>query len=147
MGEEDADALGYAGELTPKEAWALLEAEPEAVLVDIRTQAEWSWVGVPDASSLGREPKYASWVTFPGLRPNPDFLIEMTGIIGHDHDRPVLLICRSGVRSALAAAALTRAGYRRCYNVAQGFEGDKNEHGHRGTIGGWKVAGLPWRQE
>ena len=141
------DELGYAGELTPAEAWALLEREPDALLIDIRTHAEWTWVGFPDVSSLNRELLYASWITFPDMKPNPEFLIEVSQLAGEDHGRPLLLICRSGVRSAAAAAALTRAGFKRCYNVSEGFEGDHDDRGHRGSIGGWKVAGLPWVQK
>ena len=141
------DELGYAGELTPAEAWALLERESRALLIDIRTDAEWVWVGFPDVSSLGRELHYASWITHPTMKPNPEFLIEVSQLADEDHDRPILLICRSGVRSAAAAAALTRAGFTRCYNVSEGFEGDHDKNGHRGTIGGWKVAGLPWKQK
>ena len=144
---ESGDDLGYAGELAPSEAWALLERDPSAILIDIRTTAEWSWVGVPDVSKLGRTLQFSSWITFPGMRPNPDFLIEVRQLAGVDHARPLLLICRSGVRSALAAAALTRAGHTQCYNVSEGFEGDHDANGHRGTLGGWKVAGLPWKQE
>lgn len=141
------DELGYAGELTPSEAWAFLEREPRALLIDIRTDAEWVWVGFPDVSALGRALLYASWITHPTMKPNPEFLIEVSHLAEEDHDRPLLLICRSGVRSAAAAAALTRAGHTQVYNVSEGFEGDHDANVHRGTIGGWKVAGLPWKQK
>lgn len=131
----------YAGDLTPTEAWRLLEAEPAAVLVDVRTDAEWSGVGLPSLDALGRAPLLVSWQSLSGEL-NAAFVAEVAAQ-GVPQDAPVLLLCRSGVRSRSAAVALTRAGFRRCFNVADGFEGPPGPDGRR-TVAGWKVDGLPW---
>lgn len=135
----------YAGDVAPNEAWRILEEDPRAVLVDVRTDAEWAYVGLPDLSALGKKTLCVSWQVFPAMSANPHFADELAGQ-GVAKDQPLLFICRSGVRSRHAAVALTALGYERCYNVAQGFEGDCDERRHRGTTGGWKVAGLPWVQ-
>lgn len=136
---------GYAGDVSPTEAWDMLAAEPSAVLVDVRTQAEWTWVGVPDLRRLGKETVFVSWQVFPSMEVNQDFPSElMAGV--PDLDAPLLFICRSGHRSKSAAAVATAMGFARCYNVGTGFEGDKDTSKHRGTVGGWKVDGLPWVQ-
>ena len=135
----------YAGDLDPKAAWAMLEAEPEAVLIDVRTLAEWQYVGVPDLAPLQRKAEFVEWQRFPDGSPNPEFVDQVTRVVP-DPEVPVLFLCRSGVRSMHAAVALTEAGYARCYNVTEGFEGDKDAEHHRGTVGGWKIAGLPWLQ-
>lgn len=137
---------GYAGDLSPQEAWALLESNPSAKLVDVRTSAEWSYVGVADLSSLNREPIFIEWQLFPEGRINPDFAQQLEGV-GVSEDEPILFLCRSGVRSAAAAAAMTERGYAQCYNVSEGFEGDPDPSRHRGTLNGWKVRGLPWVQQ
>lgn len=136
----------YAGNLTPQQAWDLLAADQRAVLVDVRTDAEWHFVGVPDTSSLGRRPALIEWSTYPSGRPNPDFVASLTtaGLTTGD-ERPVLFLCRSGVRSVAAAAAATAAGYGPAYNILEGFEGDVGPGGHRGAQG-WRAAGLPWTQ-
>jgi len=139
-------ADGYAGDIMPKEAWEMLESNPDAVLIDVRTQPEWRFVGVPALQSLRRNPVLVEWIHYPDGSPNPAFVDQVRDAAGSD-DKPMLFLCRSGVRSAAAARAMTAAGYTRCYNVAQGFEGDKDPGGHRGHVGGWKVAGLPWAQE
>ncbi len=135
----------YAGDIVPSEAWRILEQDPKAVLVDVRTDAEWAYVGLPDLSALGKRILCVSWQVFPAMAVNPDFAEEVASQ-GVAKDQPLLFICRSGVRSRHAAVALTALGYERCYNVAQGFEGDCDEGRHRGTVGGWKAAGLPWVQ-
>lgn len=136
----------YAGDLAPRDAWELLQREPTAALVDVRTDAEWRFVGRPDLTPLGRALQFVPWQLFPDLRRNEDFVGETSGL-GLSKDQPLLFICRSGARSRHAAIAMTAAGYGPCYNVAEGFEGDKDAEGHRGRIGGWKVAGLPWDQD
>jgi rhodanese-related sulfurtransferase len=137
---------GYAGDLTPAEAWALLEREPAAEMIDVRTDAEWVFVGRPDLAALGKQVRFVPWLFFPGGRQNADFTqqIEASGL---SKNQTLLFICRSGQRSAFAAAAMTAAGYGSCYNVAEGFEGDHDAEGHRGRLGGWKVAGLAWVQD
>src|ERR1700710_790068 len=133
----------YAGDLSAQEAWALLESEPKAQLVDVRTQAEWNFVGLPDVSSLGRDVALVEWQMFPAMQVNPDFVAATAAAADADKDAPVLFLCRSGARSRSAAIALTRAGYTRAYNVAGGFEGDLDAERHRGQRNGWKASGLP----
>lgn len=130
--------LPYEGALTPREAWEVLQAAPGAKLVDIRTRAELDWVGrVPGAVEI-------EWNSWPGGVPNPHFLTQMNAQV--DKESLILFICRSGARSHNAAIAATEAGFPDCYNVLEGFEGDKDANGQRGKIGGWRHAGLPWYQ-
>ncbi|HMV19265.1 MAG TPA: rhodanese-like domain-containing protein [Zoogloea sp.] len=130
--------LPYAGLLTPREAWDLLQAAPGARLVDVRTRAEWDWVGrVPGAVEL-------EWMLYPGNEPNPHFLAQLQRQV--DPEALVMFLCRSGVRSNNAATLAAGHGYTNAYNILEGFEGDKDAHGHRGKLGGWRFAGLPWIQ-
>lgn len=135
----------YAGELSPADAWRVLEAEPTARLVDVRTQAEWAYVGVPDLSVLEKQPLLVSWQLFPSMTRNDAFAAQVEAQ-GVRKDDAVLLICRSGVRSKAAAELLTALGYTRCYNVSDGFEGPHDDRRHRGDKAGWKASGLPWLQ-
>jgi rhodanese-related sulfurtransferase len=137
--------MSYAGDLTPDEAFSLLESQPEAILVDVRTRAEWSYVGVPDLSGVGRSPVLSEWVTFPDGARNPQFLDEVSAA-ATSKAAPVVFLCRSGVRSVAAAEAATAAGFSAAYNITEGFEGPSDDSGHRGSAAGWKVRGLPWRQ-
>ncbi|HTP77410.1 MAG TPA: rhodanese-like domain-containing protein [Rhizomicrobium sp.] len=136
----------YAGDLSVTEAWALLQSDPRAQLVDVRTSAEWSFVGLPDLSSLGREALLVEWQSFPTMRPNPSFVDDTVRAGVGAKDAPVLFLCRSGARSRSAAIAITAAGYSRAYNIAGGFEGDLDGERHRGQQNGWKASGLPWKQ-
>jgi rhodanese-related sulfurtransferase len=136
---------GYAGDLSPTEAWNLLESEPSAVLVDVRTRAEWTYVGVADLSGLKKKPLFIEWQTFPEGQVNARFADELKAA-GVDPGAPVLFLCRSGARSAAAARLMTQNGFDRCYNVTEGFEGDPDPGRHRGRLNGWKVRGLPWTQ-
>ena len=139
--------MSYAGDITPEEAWKLLTDDPEAVLVDCRTEAEWRFVGVADLSGLDREVVYIEWNSADGKH-NDDFvddLLDKIGVAGSDNHRPVVFLCRSGNRSIVAAEAATEAGIAPSYNMLDGFEGNLDEHGHRGGTG-WKAVGLPWRQ-
>lgn len=135
----------YAGDLSPTEAWALMTKEPSAVLIDVRTDAEFSYVGVPDLQTLKNPMHQVSWKIFPEMQRNPHFEDAVRDCVP-DQATPVLFLCRSGVRSVAAATNMALQGYSRCYNIAEGFEGDKSDAGHRGTVGGWKVRGLPWVQ-
>lgn len=135
----------YAGDVSPRQAWDMLASDPKAALVDVRTPAEWNYVGVPDLSTLGKKPLFVSWMFFPSMEVNPQFA-EHLETARLDADAPLLFICRSGARSRSAAMAMTARGYTRCYNVASGFEGDPNTTRHRGTVNGWKVDSLPWIQ-
>ncbi|HWE05685.1 MAG TPA: rhodanese-like domain-containing protein [Rhizomicrobium sp.] len=142
-------AAGYAGDLLPDAAWALLERQPMAQLVDVRTTAEWNFVGQPDLSSLGRTAHLVEWQNFPSMALNPEFVASAAHHLeasGAGKETPLVLLCRSGARSRAAAIALTKAGYAQAFNIAGGFEGDANAAGHRGVTNGWKAAGLPWRQ-
>ncbi|HJO87846.1 MAG: rhodanese-like domain-containing protein [Rhodospirillales bacterium] len=142
----DGKVEGYAGDLTPEETWKILKNEQSAMLIDVRTAAEWNYVGVADLSNMGKEQLTISWVTFPGDQKNENFIAEVEAACP-DKDAKVISICRSGVRSISTSTALTEAGYTQAYNVLEGFEGDKNDDEHRGNTGGWKVRGLPWKQK
>ena len=137
--------VGYAGDVSPLQAWAVLNEQPHAVLVDVRTDAEWQYVGTTDLTSIDKEPVFVDWQVFPHMKVNEDFVTELADL-ELQPEQVLLFICRSGVRSRLAARAMTAAGYSRCYNVAEGFEGDKNEASKRGLSNGWKFHGLPWKQ-
>lgn len=134
------EALGrpYKGELTPQEAYDLLRLAPGAKIVDVRTRAEWDWVGRVEGSVE------IEWNQYPGGVRNPNFVAELKRQV--DPEALVMFLCRSGARSVGAATLATEAGYGDCYNILEGFEGDKDAHGHRNTIGGWRKAGLPWIQ-
>jgi rhodanese-related sulfurtransferase len=138
-------SLEYAGDISAAEAWEQLKSDPKAQLVDVRTTAEWNFVGLPDIASLGRQVHCVEWQAFPTGARNPGFVIE-TGQVLSDKAAPVLLLCRSGARSRAAAIALTQAGFGQAFNIAGGFEGDIDGEGHRGTRNGWKAENLPWRQ-
>ncbi|MFI9401935.1 rhodanese-like domain-containing protein [Nocardia sp. NPDC052316] len=137
--------MSYAGDITPQQAWELLRDNPEAVLVDVRTEAEWKFVGVPDTSSIERPTVLIEWVDATGTR-NGEFTEQLVKALdGHDPAAPVIFLCRSGQRSIGAAIAATQAGFGTSYNVLDGFEGPVDAHGHRGGSG-WRALGLPWRQ-
>jgi rhodanese-related sulfurtransferase len=138
-------AAGYVGDVAPATAWRILSERKDAVLVDVRTQAEWNYVGLPDLDSIAKKPALLEWQGFPGMQPNPEFVSALSGAIANK-ETPLLFICRSGARSAAAAKAMTAAGYSTCLNVADGFEGPLDTQAKRGSAGGWKAAGLPWRQ-
>ncbi|HEY4112477.1 MAG TPA: rhodanese-like domain-containing protein [Rhizomicrobium sp.] len=143
------NSLGYAGDFQAAEAWDLLKREPAAQLVDVRTTAEWNFVGMPDLAPVGREVLRVEWQRFPSMDLNPQFVAEVTHALEHEGvgcEAPILLLCRSGGRSRAAAMAMTQAGFSRAYNIAGGFEGDPDPERHRGNKNGWKAAGLPWRQ-
>ncbi len=134
----------HAGDLSPREAWDLLRREPEAMLVDVRTVAEWTFVGVPDLSPLGRSLVTISWSHWPEGARNERFVEDLVSA-GAGEATALMFLCRSGHRSAAAATAATAAGLSPAYNIAQGFEGDLDGHRHRGHRG-WRAEGLPWLQ-
>jgi len=136
--------VSYAGDITPDQTWALLRENSDAVLVDCRTAAEWEWVGVADLSALGREALFVEWNHSDGTH-NENFVADLLAAGLSAAQRPVVFLCRSGKRSALAAATATEAGIEPCYNVTDGFEGQIDEQFHRG-VGGWRAVGMPWRQ-
>jgi rhodanese-related sulfurtransferase len=134
----EAKQLPYIGALLPSEAYSLLQKAPGAKLVDVRTRAEWDYVGrVSGAVQI-------EWQRYPTGQVNPDFLVELQAQV--DPEALVMFMCRSGARSHAAATAAAAAGYTQAFNVLEGFEGDKDQNGHRNTVGGWRAAGLPWVQ-
>jgi rhodanese-related sulfurtransferase len=144
---EIAPADGYAGDIAPRTAWRMLVEIPEARLVDVRTTAEWAYVGGPDLQAAGKTAILVEWQTFPSMQVDPAFVDRLRAALGPDRNVPLLMLCRSGVRSAAAARAMTAAGYPKCFNVAGGFEGTLDAAGHRGGTSGWKADGLPWSQK
>ena len=136
--------MSYAGDITPREAWNLLNDDPDAVLVDCRTAAEWRWVGVVDLSGIGRDAVYVEWNGADGTH-NDGFVDELVAAGVTPGERPVVFLCRSGNRSIGAAEAATAAGIGPSYNVLDGFEGNLDEQSHRrGT--GRRAERLPWKQ-
>ena len=135
--------MSYAGYITPQESWKLLNDNVDAVLVDVRTDAEWTWVGVPDLSSLGRDVVSVQWMTAAGR--NQNFVADLIAAGVTPGERPVIFLCRSGNRSIPAAQAATAAGIAPAYNMLEGFEGQLDANGHRGVTG-WRAEGLPWKQ-
>jgi rhodanese-related sulfurtransferase len=130
--------LPYDGALLPNEAYEVWQELPGTYMVDVRTRAERDWVGrIPGAIEI-------EWSLYPGNVPNKNFVSELQQQV--DKASRLLFICRSGHRSHSAATLARQAGYAECYNVLEGFEGDKDATGHRNTKGGWRVAGLPWAQ-
>lgn len=134
---------GFHGNISPQDTWQALEARPHAVLLDVRSSAEWAFVGEPDLSTLNQTLLRIEWQIFPGMQPNPAFL-EQFRAAGVDPTQPIYVVCRSGVRSRLAALLLAEQGYE-TWNVADGFEGQLSTQNHRG-VGGWRAVGLPWKQ-
>jgi rhodanese-related sulfurtransferase len=144
-----ASTADRVSEIGADTAYALLEEDQTAVLVDVRTEAEWAYVGVPDLSRIGKEVVFVDWQTFPSMHRNVDFVASVSKMLGErgvSHDAPVLFICRSGVRSLAAARAMSEVGYTRCVNVAGGFEGPADASRQRGRVDGWKAKNLPWIQ-
>jgi len=140
--------MSYAGDISVNEAWQMLAAEKTAQLVDVRTAPEWSFVGRADLGNLSKAPLLLSWQVYPQMAVDTDFVGKLVQKLENtDKDVPLLFLCRSGARSKAAAIAATAAGFTRCYNIAGGFEGDRDSAGHRNAVGGWRFAGLPWVQD
>jgi len=136
-------------DVTVREVWDRLSRDRSSVLIDVRTRAEWAYVGLPDVSSLGKQVVLVEWQTFPDNRIDAGFaakLIEILDRSGVEKGAELFFICRSGGRSRMAAEVMVAAGYPRCRNVMEGFEGPLDSERHRGRVSGWKVAGLPWVQ-
>ncbi len=133
--------------LTPQQAWSLLQQDPRAVLVDIRSSMEFLFVGHPSGAV------HIAWIDEPDWKVNPHFVREVRqlllgGVVCDDGAgcAPVVLICRSGKRSKEAGRALLDAGLTEVYHIDEGFEGELDEHHHRSSSGGWRFRGLPWEQ-
>ncbi len=129
----------------PTDTWEVLKADPNAQLVDVRTDVEWNFVGVPDLDEAGKAPILIPWQVFPSMQRNPSFE-DALAKAGLTPDHHIYFICRSGVRSMAAAQAARDAGFPHVYNVADGFEGPVDGQGHRGSAAGWKADSLPWLQ-
>jgi rhodanese-related sulfurtransferase len=133
-----AKGIPYEGLLLPSEAAQLMREDATAVLVDVRSRAEWDFVGrIPGAVEI-------EWKSYPGMAPNAQFTDQLASRV--KKDALAMFICRSGGRSHETATLATKAGFKSCFNVLEGFEGDRDATGHRNTVGGWRAAGLPWAQ-
>jgi rhodanese-related sulfurtransferase len=132
-----------------RDVWETLKTDPTAIMIDVRTRAEWTFVGLPDLAAMGKRIVTLEWQTFPENSVDPAFSQRLKTALagqGADTTTPMYFICRSGGRSRMAAEAMAALGYQHCFNVAEGFEGPLDGERHRGRIGGWKAAGLAWTQ-
>ena len=146
-----SDLTGGTGviDVTPAEAWSVLSTDPNAALIDVRTAAEWTFVGTPNLSSAGKRALLIEWQVFPSMDVNTSFVSQLNDELvraGLPKDTPLYFLCRSGVRSKAAALAMASAGWTHGFNIAGGFEGGPDASGHRGAIAGWKASNLPWVQ-
>lgn len=141
----DEQAVGYAGDVSPGQAYRYMQGHPNAVVVDVRTQPEWQFVGVPDLRAISRELHLISWKHYPQFNLNEKFSDQLMAVVP-DKAAPIFFICRSGGRSQDAAMLATSLGYTYSFNIAGGFEGEPDPGGKRGTREGWKAASLPWMQ-
>jgi rhodanese-related sulfurtransferase len=142
-------AGGYAGDVSAQTAWDDLAKSSDATLVDVRSQPEWVYVGVPVLTSIGKETLLVEWDDFATRARVPDFVGRLMAALedrGIGPEAPLYFICRSGNRSRHAAIEATAAGYRKCFNIEFGFEGRLSPERHRATPGSWKAEGLPWVQ-
>ncbi len=137
--------MGGVPDISPRATWQELSQDRDAVLVDVRTDAEWNFVGVPDLSEIGKQPVLIPWQLYPSMQVNGAFADQLRRA-GIGPTNKIYFICRSGARSLAAGQAAQAAGFPNAFNVADGFEGPMDPEGHRGTVAGWKADGLPWRQ-
>jgi rhodanese-related sulfurtransferase len=147
LSNQDSDRA--VDEVDVAETWEGLTSGPRAQLVDVRTRAEWTYVGIPDLGPIGKRAVLVEWQTFPDQSVDARFVERLAGelkALGVQLDDDLYFICRSGSRSLAAAKAMAEAGYRFCHNVLCGFEGPLDDLRHRGTRSGWKASGLPWLQ-
>jgi rhodanese-related sulfurtransferase len=141
--------LRYAGDILAVDAHALLKGDSTSVLIDVRTQAEWTYVGTPDIQALGKTPLFLEWQSYPSMAVDANFAPRLEALLdsqGVRHGASLVFLCRSGARSRHAATAMTSAGWAPCFNVSDGFEGPLGDSRQRGGVSGWKAAGLPWTQ-
>jgi rhodanese-related sulfurtransferase len=131
--------------IPPAQTWEALKSDPDAQLVDVRTEAEWAFVGVPDLAEAGKQTMLIQWQVYPSMQRDPAFEDRLQRA-GFTPDHHLYFICRSGVRSLAAAEAARAAGFPHVFNVADGFEGPVDSSGHRGGAAGWKADELPWVQ-
>lgn len=140
----------YEADVSAKECWAELSNDPDSFLIDVRTTAEWTFVGLPALPQPGRAPILVEWQSYPSMAVDPAFAQRVAAAVeaqGGSSQSKLFFLCRSGARSMGSAAALTAAGFEHCFNIADGFEGPPDGEGHRGRVSGWKAAGLPWGQK
>ncbi|MCH9780496.1 MAG: rhodanese-like domain-containing protein [Alphaproteobacteria bacterium] len=137
--------MPQVAQISATETLDALASNPDALLIDVRTKAEWQFTGTVDLSHLGKTPALIEWTSYPDGTPNPNFtaMVEQSGAT---HDTPLYFLCRSGVRSQAAATMLAGMGYQHCHNIIDGYEGPPNAAKHRNTLGGWRAEGLPWQQ-
>ena len=129
----------------PRQVWEALISNDQARLVDVRTDVEWTQIGVPDLTAARKDVVLLSWQVAPTMQVNPGFVAEMAAAgITPEHD--IYFLCRSGVRSMAAAQAAQAAGFPRVFNITDGFEGPPGPSGARGTIAGWQADELPWKK-
>jgi rhodanese-related sulfurtransferase len=140
---------GYAGDILAVDAYALLGGELTSVLIDVRTRAEWAYVGTPDIQALGKTPLFLEWQSYPSMAVDASFAASLEALLlsgGVERGASLVFLCRSGARSRHAATAMTSAGWGPCFNVSDGFEGQLDNSRRRGAVSGWKAGGLPWTQ-
>jgi len=140
---------GYAGDVLAADAYAVLVGDESSVLIDVRTKAEWAFVGAPDLQALGKTPFFLEWQAYPSMEVEANFAGRLGALLksaGVEPGAPLVFLCRSGARSRHAAVAMTNAGWAPCFNVSDGFEGPLDGSRRRGGVGGWKAGGLPWAQ-
>ncbi len=142
MGEKPSD---YSGNISPQTAWDTLKTTENAWLIDVRTQAEWAFVGQVNIASLNKTPLYIEWQSFPNGQQNTEFLTQCENHIDNK-TAYIFFLCRSGARSTAAARYVHKHGYQYVYNIDGGFEGDHDAQAHRGKINGWKASELLWQQ-
>jgi rhodanese-related sulfurtransferase len=145
--------MSYAGDVSCSDCYSALSQDQSSSLVDVRTQAEWVFVGIPDLDGLGKMVHMVDWQVYPTMQVNSEFVSMVQDRLENENtgdedvkNRKIFCICRSGVRSIAAAQALTASGFTQAYNVLSGFEGDPDHNGQRGKQSGWKFDELPWRQ-
>jgi rhodanese-related sulfurtransferase len=131
--------------VAPTQTWEALQTDEDAHLVDVRTDAEWNFIGLPDLNAAGKKTLLIPWQVYPTMQRNASFEAGLREA-GLTAEHRIYFICRSGARSMAAAKAARAAGFPHVFNVADGFEGPPDVEGHRGTTAGWKADGLPWRQ-
>lgn len=132
-------------EISPRATYQALAEDPDAILVDVRTDAEWNFVGLPDLTALGKQVTLIPWQLYPSMQINGAF-VEQLHRAGATSLSKLYFICRSGARSLAAGQAAQQNGFPHAFNVADGFEGPMDQEGHRGAVAGWKADGLAWRQ-
>jgi len=132
--------------VSPGKTWEALKADPQAQLVDVRTDVEWNFIGVPDLAASGKQAVLIPWQTYPTMQRNAAFIDQLKQA-GFTPEHHIYFMCRTGGRSTAAAQAALADGFPHVYNVADGFEGPVDNEGHRGGTAGWKAEGLPWRQK